>query len=264
MRRIGVLTGAAGNWRMLSIRRVSLHVVAVLLLTCSMGICSLRSSARAADLGQATDVVAARAIEARQPASVPKSASDRLFYATLYGDIWAHTDLLTLPLDSVKGTLRTDRAYYTGVGLGYALIPSFFVPVPFCTCGVNGFRLEVEGQIGKNFGLQDHFESVLALLIRSPQFPLLAGFSANVAIGEGVSYAYSLPKFEGSVAAEGTAAAGPRKFLNYLAFEMEFSHEQIKNWHLLLNVHHRSGIWGVIAPHHTGANYIGGGIRRDL
>ncbi|MGA7451660.1 MAG: hypothetical protein WBW73_10435 [Rhodoplanes sp.] len=244
-------------------RQVSLHVQAVLLLTCSMGVCSLRSSARAAELGHA-DVVAARAIEARQPVSVPKPAGDRLFYATVYADIWAHTDLLTLPLDAAAGTLRTDRVYFVGVGLGYTLIPSFSVPMPFCACGINGLRLEVEGQLGSYFGLQDHLESALVLLLRSPQFPLLAGFSANVAIGEGVSYAYSLPNFEGSVAAEGLDAAGPRKFLNYLAYEMEFSHEQVKNWHLLLNVRHRSGIWGVIAPHKTGANYIGGGIRADF
>ena len=244
-------------------RQVSLHVRAVLLLTCSMGVCSLRSSARAAELGHA-DVVAARAIEARQPVSVPKPAGDRLFYATVYADIWAHTDLLTLTLDAAAGTLRTDRVYFVGVGLGYTLIPSFSVPMPFCACGINGLRLEVEGQLGSYFGLQDHLESALVLLLRSPQFPLLAGFSANVAIGEGVSYAYSLPNFEGSVAAEGLDAAGPRKFLNYLAYEMEFSHEQVKNWHLLLNVRHRSGIWGVIAPHKTGANYIGGGIRADF
>ena len=159
--------------------------------------------------------------------------------------------------------LRTDPVYFVGVGLGYTLIPSFSVPMPFCACSINGLRLEVEGQLGRYFGLQDHFESVLVLLLRSPQFPLLAGFSANVAIGEGVSYAYSLPKFEGSVAEKGLAA-GIREFLNYLAYEMEFSHEQVKNWHLLLNVHHRSGIWGVIAPRKTGANYIGVGVRADF
>ena len=195
-------------------RQVSLHVQAVLLLTCSMGVCSLRSSARAAELGHADDV-AARAIEARQCAQTrwrPSLLRDRVC------DIWAHTDLLTLPLDAAAGTLRTDRVYFVGVGLGYTLIPSFSVPMPFCACGINGLRLEVEGQLGSYFGLQDHLESALVLLLRSPQFPLLAGFSANVAIGEGVSYAYSLPNFEGSVAAEGLDAAGPRKFLNYTPF----------------------------------------------
>ena len=49
-----------------------------------------------------------------------------------------------------------------------------------------------------------------------------------------------------------------------MPFEFEFTHEKLKRWHFVLNVHHRSGIWGVIAPHYTGANYIGAGIRVDF
>jgi hypothetical protein len=45
---------------------------------------------------------------------------------------------------------------------------------------------------------------------------------------------------------------------------LELTHERLKNWHFVLNVHHRSGIWGAIAPQETGANYIGGGIRFDF
>ena len=81
-------------------------------------------------------------------------------------------------------------------------------------------------------------------MLRSPQLQLFGGFSMNAAVGEGVSYAHSLPKFEGSIAAEGPGAAGPRQFLNYLAYEVELTHERLSNWHLVLNVHHRSGIWG--------------------
>jgi hypothetical protein len=189
---------------------------------------------------------------------------NRLLYATVYADIWAHTNLYSLPWEAVQGTLRTAQAHYWGIGLGYALIPSFSVPLPFCACRVDGLSLELEGKLGRYSGLQDHGESVLVLMLRSPQLQLFGGLSMNWAFGEGVSYAHSLPKFEGSVAAEGVGAAGPRQFLNYLAFEVEWSHRELKGWHLLLNVHHRSGIWGVIAPQRTGANYIGGGIRLDF
>jgi hypothetical protein len=189
---------------------------------------------------------------------------NRRFYATVYGDIWAHTNLYSLPLEAAQRDVRTAEAYFVGVGLGYALIPSFSVPLLFCECRVEGLSLELEGKFGRHFGLQDHSESVLVLMLRSPQLQLLGGFSINWALGEGVSYAHSLPKFEGSVAAEGSKASGPRQFLNYLAYEVELTHERLKNWHFVLNVHHRSGIWGVIAPQRTGANYIGGGIRFDF
>jgi len=189
---------------------------------------------------------------------------NRLFYATLYGDVFAHTDLYMLPLYAVEGRLVTAAVNYLGAGLGYAFVPSFSVPMPFCTCRINGLSLEVEGQIGRYFGLQHDYETDLALLLRSPQLPLFAGLSVNFAAGEGMSYAFTLPEYEGIVAAEGTGTAGPRRFLDYMAYEAELSAEQLKNWHVLFNVHHRSGIWGVIAPHRTGANYVGGGIRADF
>jgi len=189
--------------------------------------------------------VAARAIEARQPASVPKSASDRLFYyATLYGDIWAPHDLLTLPLDSVKGTLRTDRAYYTGVGLGYALIHRFS-----CRCrfvhAASMVSPEVEGQIGKEFrptrSLREHFGAPDP----QPSIPRFSqAFRPTSLSGEGVSYAYRSPEVEAVSRQRGAAAAGPRKYLDYLAFEMEFSPSKSKIGTSSLRSIHRSAFVG--------------------
>jgi hypothetical protein len=75
--------------------------------------------------------------------------------------------------------------YFVGIGLGYALIPSFSVPLLLCACRVEGLSLELEGKFGRHFGLQDHSESVLVLMLRSPQLQLLGGFSINWALGEG-------------------------------------------------------------------------------
>jgi hypothetical protein len=76
------------------------------------------------------------------------------------------------------------RGHFVGIGLGYALIP-FSVPLLLCACRVEGLSLELEGKFGRHFGLQDHSESVLVLMLRSPQLQLLGGFSINWALGEG-------------------------------------------------------------------------------
>jgi hypothetical protein len=86
---------------------------------------------------------------------------NRRFYATVYGDIWAHTNLYSLPLEAAERDVRTAEAYFVGIGLGYALIPSFSVPLLLCACRVEGLSLELEGKFGRHFGLQDHSESVL-------------------------------------------------------------------------------------------------------
>jgi hypothetical protein len=152
----------------------------------------------------------------------------------------------------VSGNLSTADSYFAGVGVNYVLKPSFSVPLPFVAEPLRGFSIEVEGRFLKHLGLQNHGEAAFAIMIRSPQIPLPGGFSMNVAIGEGGSYALSMPKYEGSIAAEGRDAAGPRHFLNYLPIELELTHARWKAAHLVLAVHHRSGIWGVIAPHKTG------------
>jgi len=192
------------------------------------------------------------------------SEHGRTFYVTVYRDIFVDTNFYSLPFDAVTGQLDTHNVFFQSIGVGYTIIPSFSLPMPFCACSVNGLTLELEGQFGKYSGLQHTYESDLAVLVRSPQLPLFAGFSVNFAIGLGGSYAFSRPEYEGSFAAEGELAAGPQQFLIYLPMELEFTHDRLNRWHLVLNVHHRSGGWGAIAPEHSGANYVGGGIRVDF
>lgn len=189
---------------------------------------------------------------------------DRKLFGSLYVGQWAKTALYDLPMQAVSGRLSRADSYFAGAAINYAVIPSFAAPLPFLDEPLRGFSIEVEGRVLKHFGLQEHGEVALAILIRSPQIPLPAGLSMNVAIGEGGSYALTLPKYEGSIAAEGPMAAGPRRFLNYLPIELELSHQAWKPAHLVLAIHHRSGIWGVIAPHKTGANYLTAGLRLDF
>jgi hypothetical protein len=189
---------------------------------------------------------------------------DRTWFTTIYTNEYAQTNLIEIPYQIATGSLRLAPDYFVGVGEGYTINPSFSAPLPFCSCSVNNLRFEVEGQIDKHFGGQDHVETAFAFILRSPQLPLFAGLSVNAAAGEGLSYALELPKFEGSVAAEGVNAPGPRHILNYLTFELEFTQERWKNIHFLAEIHHRSGIWGVIAPKDSGANYLGFGLRADF
>jgi hypothetical protein len=120
--------------------------------------------------------------------------------------------------------------------------------------------IELEGQIGQNFGLQNHAEMTLALQWRSPDLSIpLTNARFNVAIGEGFSYALSRPAYEGV-----SHGQQPSKFLNYLSLEAEFSHPSLPGVSLVPRVHHRSGIYGVIAPRGSGSNFFGIGLRIAL
>jgi hypothetical protein len=125
---------------------------------------------------------------------------------------------------------------------------------------IAGSSIELEGQAGRHFGLQDHGEVTLALLWRSRDVPMpLTNGRFNVAVGEGLSYALARPTYEGVARGE-----EPRMFLNYLAFEVEFSHPLLPSMSLVPRVHHRSGIFGLIAPRGSGSDFVGIGLRVKL
>jgi hypothetical protein len=183
---------------------------------------------------------------------------DRQWHLTAYGSQWVNADLLEIPERAVTGRLTTEGAYFVGAGLSRVVIPSFSIPLPGTDLAFHGNRIEVEGQVLRHFGDQNHWEGTIALMFRTGQIPLFWGLSVNLAFGEGISYASERPRLEGSFRVE------PSRFLNYLAFEAEFSHASLPGVYFVPRIHHRSGIFGLIAERESGSNFIGAGLRVDL
>lgn len=183
---------------------------------------------------------------------------ERTWHATGYVGRWVNTDLLDVPGRAIIGNLSFSDSNFAGVALSRVIVPSFAIPLPFTDIAFRGNRIELEGQVLRHFGGQNHWEGTLALMFRTGQLRLAGGLSVNLAVGEGLSYASERPRFEGAVDVQ------PTRFLNYLVFETEFSHESMPGVSLVARLHHRSGIFGLIAPRKSGSNFIGAGIRIDL
>jgi hypothetical protein len=115
-------------------------------------------------------------------------------------------------------------------------------------------RLEVEGQVAKHFGDQDHWELNALGVARWVTFPWNAHLPTTFAAGEGISYATQVPKLEAQLAAKGAS-----QVLNYLLFEVTFALPNHPEWALVGRIHHRSGFWGALAP--NSSNMVGGGIK---
>jgi hypothetical protein len=181
---------------------------------------------------------------------------DRTWFATVYAGQW-----FSESAPDPGQTLGTQDAgfqdsYLVSALLSRVLVRELKTEVPL----IDDSSIELEGQIGHHFGLQDHAEVTLALQWRSRDFtvPLTNG-RFNLAIGDGLSYALSRPAYEGV-----SHGQEPRKFLNYLTLEAEFSHPSLPGVSVVPRVHHRSGIYGVIAPRGSGSNFIGIGLRMRL
>jgi hypothetical protein len=194
------------------------------------------------------------------PLLAQSAARDRTWFATVYAGQWFSLSRPSPGQERGSQDAGFQDSYFVSALVNRVLVRELTTDFSFARALINGSSIELEGQIGRHFGLQDHGEVTLALLWRSRDLaiPLTDG-RLNFAIGEGLSYALSRPTYEGIVHGQ-----EPRKFLNYLAFEAEFSHPSLPGVSVVPRVHHRSGIFGVIAPQGSGSDFVGIGLRVTL
>ena len=113
--------------------------------------------------------------------------------------------------------------------------------------------LEVEGQVGYNFGDQSHWEINLAAGPRWRQFPWNDVVATSVAFGLGLSMASEVPEME--VELEGSS----EKLLIYWNADVTLGPPR-SSWAVLLRLHPRSGGFGSIADD-GGMNAVALGLR---
>ncbi|MGK7870810.1 hypothetical protein [Falsiroseomonas sp. E2-1-a20] len=194
------------------------------------------------------------------PADAQSATRDRTWFATVFAGQWfsVNEPSATQRLGSQDAGFQD--SYFVSVLLNNVLVSELRTDWPLISPVIDGSSIELEGQVGRHFGLQDQGEVTLALLWRSREIPIpLTKGRFNIGIGEGLSYALARPTYEGAAHDQ-----EPRKFLNYLALEAEFSHPLLPNVSLVPRVHHRSGIFGLIAPRGSGSDFIGLGLRVTL
>lgn len=183
-------------------------------------------------------------------------------FATLYASKWVDTSLPAFPVNLVTGDLRFRKPYFIGAGVNRVLVRDFAFGVPLTSVVLRRNSLELEGQLVKHFGGQDHVEATAAVVARSGEVGLFSNASVNFALANGLSYAFSRPDFEQGPG--GVRGQGSRHVQYYLGLEAEFSPSRASRLHLVAKLHHRSGIYGLISPRRTGSNFLGGGVRFDF
>lgn len=93
------------------------------------------------------------------------------------------------------------------------------------------------------------------LMFRWQNLPWNHYVDTSFAIGEGLSYASSIPSIEKGQNSD------TKRMLNYLMFEATFAAPSYPEWQLVARIHHRSGAYGLYRAGNTGSNDIGLGIR---
>ncbi len=182
----------------------------------------------------------------------------RLFDSvTVYGGQGVDHNLRQIPEMILGSNIDWDKTYFAGVGLtktGPKLGRSVDrLQATSMAELIQGFELLML----MHHGLQRNAELGAAYLLRTPDLRMgLLG--VNLAAGTGLSYATGKPTYED----------GPRDDLErryrlqlLLLFELEWRLRNVDRLTLATRIHHRSGVFGLIAPAHVGSNFITMGLR---
>ena len=118
------------------------------------------------------------------------------------------------------------------------------------------FAWEVEAVAVRHFGWQRHWEADLAVGLRWDGFSWSENLHSSVAIATGVSYATRLPVMEQAVDPD------TKKWLQFMAVEIDFSRPERPDRALVLRLHHRSAAYGLYGTHDGGSNFVALGFRQ--
>ena len=194
----------------------------------------------------------ALSVQAAQPGDA------RLFDAvTVYGGQGVDHNLRQIPEVILGSKIDWDKTYFVGVGLAKTG-PKLGRSVDrFQGTSMAELRQEYELLLLKHRGLQQNAEMGAAYLLRSPDLQM-GPVGVNLAAGTGLSYATGKPTYED----------GPRDDLDrryrlqlLLLFELEWKLRNVDRLTLATRIHHRSGVFGLIAPPHVGSNFLTVGLR---
>lgn len=118
----------------------------------------------------------------------------------------------------------------------------------------NETRIELEGQVVRHFGIQDHWEFNALPVVRWTAFPWDEHLDTSAAAGLGLSYATRRPVAE--VQIDGDS----ERLLAYWMLELEATLPTTESWHVLGRLHHRSAAYGLFGDK-GGANVLSLGLR---
>jgi hypothetical protein len=176
---------------------------------------------------------------------------------TFYHGHGVDADLLGIPKQIFQGDVKWEDSYFEGVSYAQSMPMPDLLNRALDWVYLSDSTLRLEGLLIQHRGMQHNLETSFAYMLHTDYLEL-SGLRLRAGAGLGLSYAFGTPTYED----------GPKdnpekryRFQNYNAYEIESSLADYPNLALAFRVHHRSGMYGVIAPRHVGSNFLTLGLR---
>lgn len=191
------------------------------------------------------------------PADLLAAATANSPQLTFYAGQGADSNLVDLFPKAFKGELKMDDTHLYALGYFHPLTTPDPIQTTFDFLHIPNTRTGFETVVGKHAGLQHNWEVDSAWQLRFA--PLHLGpLDLRPGAGLGISYALDRPTYED----------GPKdrpekryRFQNFNIYELEWSLPEVTRLALVTRIHHRSGMYGLIAPSRVGSNFLALGLR---
>ena len=165
---------------------------------------------------------------------------DRDLAFSLYGGTMTDANWMR----SITGQADTVDSHILAAAVGW----TFYRPAH------RKWSLELEANVARHFGIQDHFEFNLPVLtLRWDYFPWDRYLDTSLAYGLGPSYATSLPEYER------VRYGSTEQLLLFWHLEATFGVPD-SGWAAIFRLHHRSSAYGLFADE-GGSNILTMGLR---
>jgi hypothetical protein len=176
---------------------------------------------------------------------------------TFYYARGADPDFFNILPELIRGESMTDDTYLYALSYFHPLTTPGGLQKVFDFLRVPNTRTGIEGVVGKHNGLQHNWEVGATWQLRFAPWRL-AMVRVRPAVGIGLSCAIGDPAYE-----DGPEHDPEKRYhlLNFNIYELEWGLQKVPAISLVTRLHHRSGIWGVIAPPLVGSNFLAVGLR---
>lgn len=184
-------------------------------------------------------------------------APGRMFDSVaVYAGQGVNHNLNELPDRIATGRLNWDRTYFAALGLGKirGTLDQSFDSLQDTPLG--SFQHGYEMVLVQHRGLQSDTELGAAYTLRTSAVQI-GSLGVSLMAGAGLSYAFGNPSYEDGSRLD----PGRRYHLQFLGLlGLEWRMRGFDNVSVHTRIHHRSGMYGLIAPQHVGSNFLALGV----
>jgi hypothetical protein len=182
----------------------------------------------------------------------------RVDEVTLYTGRGADLNFKEVPGSLLTADIPWEDSWFNGIGLSGHFSTLGEAMPGLLPDALSGVRQGYEVLLIQHHGRQTNQELGAAYVLKSPALGLGQRVQVAASFGIGMSWALGTPTYE-----DGPLEEPERRYRvqQLMLVGLEWRAHESARWAVETRIHHRSGVYGLVAPRHVGSNFFAVGLR---